>query len=482
MVDKEGMVLEVKNGIAHVLTQQCAIIRLPVPSNVQPGMTLQLTLSQPMRRQAMSRPAWYAAIAVMTILIVLATALFLPAATFAWVSIDVNPSVEFAIDGTFHVMTARPLNADATRLLRIHDYSGLSLEEAVHLYLEDANTGGEGMSSSPGPVLLAMCPNPARERWSPTYSYQWERMAAHLRTLQVEAQWSNGPIYLLDASESLHPEASRLGLTIGRYALMKSAGAHGPQLTASDAISLSLTDLIDLSGKRTEIAPQDTASMHESAAGSGASAGRGVPDDAAISESPTPSGSDDTGIPYGNGMGRSDASPNTSTQQASPFQQLEGPAPYAGESNRFGDAPTVAPGTPERAQTRTTSGPAIEADTGGTCVAGGASGDPNGDTLAPSPPVGTQSTDAPVSGENGNPVRETQMGTETPSGSGDGGTSSSPAQGSGSPESTSTPSSQPGAFNGNSPTPRQTTETGASGNPSTTSGSDSSGGTGTGGQ
>ncbi|MFZ5767803.1 MAG: anti-sigma-I factor RsgI family protein [Bacillota bacterium] len=155
----------------------------------------------------------------------------------AVVAIDLNPSLNLALDRSGRVLTAEPLNAHASHLLRSVSVAGLDLADALTRLLDQAWHLGYLSPSQRNVVFIAF----VRLRMigndlslAPDAAYQ-----AVERSLMRHR--AGGTVFVYEARARLYREASAAGVTVSRYLLIRKA-LHGDQ--GSKARTLDLSELL----------------------------------------------------------------------------------------------------------------------------------------------------------------------------------------------------------------------------------------------
>jgi len=136
---KQGVVMEIQAKNAYVFTNECDLVKMPVHSDMFVGQSI--VLPEPKAQSTMPRrwlvPVMAAACIVLLVCSgLLLSAILLPRAGTVYLSLDVNPSVEFELDDTRKVIEVTPLNADAWELLQKVNLIGLNYEDAIVQWVE----------------------------------------------------------------------------------------------------------------------------------------------------------------------------------------------------------------------------------------------------------------------------------------------------------------------------------------------------------
>jgi len=136
---KQGVVMEIQTKDAFVFTNDCDLIKMPARKDMFVGQSV--ALPEPKVRSAAPRRWLIPVLAAACIVLLVSTgllfsALLLPRAATAYLSLDINPSVEFELDAQRKVVAVTPLNADAWELLQETQIIGLYYEEAIVKWID----------------------------------------------------------------------------------------------------------------------------------------------------------------------------------------------------------------------------------------------------------------------------------------------------------------------------------------------------------
>lgn len=177
------------------------------------------------------------AAAVILGLVVMLTPPAAPLLTEAYVSIDINPSLELMIDGNQKVLVQIPRNEAATIVLNGVDLVGESLEDAIAQFIEEATQAGYlDVTTSDNAILLEVVHE--NEEWEIELRQAMQHAAEH--AFQQQALF--GVVLTGQGSPAMKAAASEANLSVGKYYLVQ-------QLLALDA-SLNVDHLKTESVKR----------------------------------------------------------------------------------------------------------------------------------------------------------------------------------------------------------------------------------------
>ncbi|WP_245527954.1 anti-sigma factor domain-containing protein [Ammonifex degensii] len=177
------------------------------------------------------RPGWkrrlYAALALAaTFLLVASFSLYywcFPAPA-AYVSLDLNPSLELGVNREGKVVALHPYDDEGHKLLADANIKGLPLKQALGVLFDRACSFGFLSSNSEGVVLVAVVQ--AEPVLAPQGVASW--VEEELARDQVEAK-----VVVLNLPPAFGKEARRANLSPGRYALFKGVASQkgkGPSM------------------------------------------------------------------------------------------------------------------------------------------------------------------------------------------------------------------------------------------------------------
>lgn len=131
---KQGIIMEIQSKDAYVFTNECSLVRVPARRDMFVGQSIPLpepaAAISPQRRWIV--PALVAACLVLLLSTgLLLAAVLLPKAGPVYMSLDINPSVEFTLDENRIVTAVMPLNGDAWQLLQETSLVGLEYRAAI---------------------------------------------------------------------------------------------------------------------------------------------------------------------------------------------------------------------------------------------------------------------------------------------------------------------------------------------------------------
>ena len=234
MLKNRGIVLEVGKNSVTVLTSDGRYRRLPRRGHVQIGQEYCYSTS--------ARP-WMAA-AAMFMLLFASSLVYLaaPGSPVAYVTVDINPSLELGISAKHNVVSVQALNEDAAILLSELKLKGQSLDEALANILEAAKKKQYLNTETPGIVISG---SPAGNKEANLG--QIESILENTAEKFLDENASRVAVAVVTANRSQREEAQKLGLSVGKYTVYRDAQDRGINLQVEElqtkGIGRSLLDL-----------------------------------------------------------------------------------------------------------------------------------------------------------------------------------------------------------------------------------------------
>lgn len=205
------------------------------------------------RRRGLGRPLGLALAAACAVCLVLGGGwLWLTPA--ARISIDVNPSLELAVNRFDRVVAVEGCNADGAALARTLDLTCMPYEEAVDAVLQ-SETVADLLA---GDAVVEIAVAGADET-------RCARLLEGVRT--CTAGQGNARCYCADAEE--WEEAHALGLSCGRYRAYQALAALDPAVTPEDVNAMTMREIRDRIAELSGTAQQNAATPGGGSGGQG---------------------------------------------------------------------------------------------------------------------------------------------------------------------------------------------------------------------
>ncbi|MCR5098896.1 MAG: MSCRAMM family adhesin SdrC [Lachnospiraceae bacterium] len=216
----KGVVLEVRDGCSAILLEDGTVVKRPTTYGIGETVDVSATVAKMPAKSRLSRIV--AAVAAFTVVFTGGgTYAYLDATAMSQISLDVNPSLEYELNHFDKIVSVRDENDDAREVveqLYEEGVKGDTLTEALAKTEDILKDLGYLAEEDDPYILVSVCSGSQKK---------YAQLTAEIES-QLSSEAYNVTVYAI--SEENKKEADELGLSGGRYAVMKS---DEERLTAS---------------------------------------------------------------------------------------------------------------------------------------------------------------------------------------------------------------------------------------------------------
>lgn len=155
-----------------------------------------------------------------------------------YVSLDINPSVEFGINAFDRVVSAEAYNEDGTQLLEAAPYINLTLEEAVDTVVQEAVE--QGFIMDDGSTVIAV----TAESNEASTATELQTVCESGINLALETQETSAIIYVDCVNLQLRTRAREAGVSPGKYRLIEVLQSCDSNITIEQYKNSKITNII----------------------------------------------------------------------------------------------------------------------------------------------------------------------------------------------------------------------------------------------
>ncbi|MCG0277510.1 MAG: anti-sigma factor domain-containing protein [Thermanaeromonas sp.] len=236
--DERGLVLDIQGKEVIVLTPQGEFRRVKAPHSL-PGIGEEITLPSASPRMWVGVRLALAVAALIFLAFGLARVLEPGGVALAqpsfYVAVDINPSIELAVDKEEKVIEASPLNADGKDLLEGLKLKGQKVQDAIRTVTRAALEKGYLKPGEDGFLMISVISGQEMEAEEEIKAL--DKLAGNLaraaeeivKAGHVEAKVKAGAFNM-----ELREEAAKLGLSTGKYALYLKTLETGVPITVEE--------------------------------------------------------------------------------------------------------------------------------------------------------------------------------------------------------------------------------------------------------
>jgi hypothetical protein len=255
----KGIVMEINESIIIVMTSSGRFDKLPRAGRAcEVGEEILYSDALAPRRKVPPLAIASGLVAAVVLCFVLITGLqetTANAEVVAYVSIDINPSIEIGIDSKEIVRDLRGINADGIELIATLKFKGKNLEEVTSAILDKAEQGA--LAKGEGDIVISstIVGDKATLNDEAIADKLRIQVAKHIESAHP-AQVKNYEVTAFAAPIEVRNEAKISGVTAGKYAVYLNALSNGTQITIEEIQNKSIHQLAkDNGGMSTLVDP-----------------------------------------------------------------------------------------------------------------------------------------------------------------------------------------------------------------------------------
>lgn len=241
-----------KGRRAVLLTKDGVFKKVKLRKSAQVSIGEEIFLHHLSSKTVHERQKWLAMVAIclsLLFLFVLSGGVYEPRAAAAYVSFDVNPSVEASIDQNLRIIKVRPLNKAAETLLgKTFNYRHMPLSQFTAKLAVKMKSAGY-FADHPELVVTTTVTDYADKEKRSKILNGISLALQKLKSQQVFVS-GEGTIRTLKASEKKRNEAHSKGLSTGKYLIYKEAVKENQPITLKNAKTMTVKE-IDQNDKKT---------------------------------------------------------------------------------------------------------------------------------------------------------------------------------------------------------------------------------------
>ena len=224
-----AIVMENKNGSCTVVTDEGEF--RSIRGHFTPGQVISL----PENRWKVNRMALMVASLLLLLAVSAVWKTMLPPAVASYVTLDLNPAVELALDSDNRVLGVRPLNGDEP-LTEGLELTGIPLETAVDRIIKNAVS--KKVLSSEGDVVVSTVTLENNKDLTKLNLLVRKTVENSLKSKGVSAR-----VLVGQASPEARKKADSMGISTGRYLLYQDAAKKGLTVKPEDLKKKNITTI-----------------------------------------------------------------------------------------------------------------------------------------------------------------------------------------------------------------------------------------------
>ncbi|UOF92731.1 anti-sigma factor domain-containing protein [Fodinisporobacter ferrooxydans] len=239
----KGVIMKLHEDSCYVLTNDSQFLEIPLPPNVQIGQEIEFDsepqlLTHSLLQKSFAKKRWMPIMGIVaSVLIAIGVwqgySVFRAPQAYAFVTVDINPSVEFVVDTRGKVMQQDGLNEDGSAILSNLSTVHLPIQTAVESL--SAKAQQEGYLKPDGEILITAAPATDQAN---NQSFQSIQTLQSKLVSNLQQILSNKKIHVkvqgIIVSKQVRSAARKYHLSPGKFALFLQAQSQGLPVTLDE--------------------------------------------------------------------------------------------------------------------------------------------------------------------------------------------------------------------------------------------------------
>lgn len=247
MAGFKGSILEINDKKVIVMTDKCDFITIKRTPDMYLGQ--QLTFSEAkssMRRRSYIRNmAFAASVFVLALFSILYLQVFNSGNAFAYIDVDINPSMEFVVDDASRVLSVKALNSDAVLLLRELKLEDMPVKAAIAKVLDSSTASGYISPDKINEVLISATLESAKNSSAAAGEKTLSVILSDIESLSIKVGSENLHPKVLKVAPQVRKEAVENDISMGRYELYKEINKNDKKITIEKAKTEHISKMLD---------------------------------------------------------------------------------------------------------------------------------------------------------------------------------------------------------------------------------------------
>jgi hypothetical protein len=223
MAQVKGIIAEVDKNKCIIITRNGQFLKVNKPSRAIVGEEIEISQISPSRMRLLS-----AAVAVLLLCLIIPSfnVLIASAKPVAYLSLDINPSLDLGIDKDGKVVSVKAFNSAGEKLVNSTSITKLKVDEAVQQLIEQAIKEGFINYSKTNLIVAAYT-------GGTIFTFNDNQLKADVEN-QIKAADLEAEVVVVATDMNMHKEASKLQVSQGKFRMYEEAKAKGKKLTLQE--------------------------------------------------------------------------------------------------------------------------------------------------------------------------------------------------------------------------------------------------------
>jgi len=244
----KGVIMSISGREAVILTRDSDFVKVMLPEGeydigqeIDTAETKQSFISRWLVSRSRRLTAAAAVLVIAVILPVAAATISINNAVYAYVTLDINPSTEFSINGREKIIKAKPLNEEGALVLEGADLRGREIEYGIEYFIAKSCELGYATPGKEGAVIATT----VMEKEQNT---ELEKKISETLEKTVEQNKLTVETGVLAATKEIKEEAEKAGVSAGKYLIALQAKEEQLEVDMEDVKKSSISSAINKAG------------------------------------------------------------------------------------------------------------------------------------------------------------------------------------------------------------------------------------------
>jgi hypothetical protein len=244
MLNRTGLILKLKDNIAFVISKDCMYYQIKRKPGMLKGQTVEFNQSDIIYNRSFFARHYNLIAGVAAVLIIMVSIIVYINSSFntqnkiyAFIDIDINPSLEITIDKDRHIQDIYPLNKDAEILLSELNLKEIPMETGLSKIIDKSKQLGFLNAEDKDIVLISAALNGNKED-SGTLIMDICSSVNQLKDKNIETQ-------VIDVPLEKRELALENNISMGRYVLYEKARESGLNVSIDAVKAISLENILE---------------------------------------------------------------------------------------------------------------------------------------------------------------------------------------------------------------------------------------------
>ncbi|HZW83894.1 MAG TPA: anti-sigma factor domain-containing protein [Candidatus Deferrimicrobium sp.] len=223
MAQVKGIIAEVDKNKCVIITRDGQFLKVNNPSRAIVGEEIEISQVSSSRMRLFS-----AMVAVLLLCLIIPSfnVLIASAKPVAYLSLDINPSLDLGIDKDGKVVSVKAFNSAGEKLINASSITKLKVDEAVQKLIEQAIKQGFINYSKTNLIVAAYT-------GGTTFTFNDNQIKTDVEN-QIKAADMEAEVVVVATDMNQHTEASKQQVSQGKYRVYEEAKAKGKNLTLQE--------------------------------------------------------------------------------------------------------------------------------------------------------------------------------------------------------------------------------------------------------